>query len=136
MGNSLYLTSASIQELHIHQTTHPPLIHTTHEDYGIDYCNGDDDGNDDNGGNGGVNDGGSNNGDDKKMMALVIMMVVMMKLMTMILIITTMIMNSRKKKNDDFDDSLSRNCIFIKPHSDLSLTAPSPHDSIPRMLMP
>ena len=98
MGNSLYLTSASIQELHIHQTTHPPLIHTTHEDYGIDYCNGDDDGNDDNGGNGGVNDGGSNNGDDKKMMAVVIMMVVMMKLMTTILMITTMIMNSRKKK--------------------------------------
>ena len=93
MGNSLYLTSASIQELHIHQTTHPPLIHTTHEDYGIDYCNGDDDGNDDNGGvNDGVNDGGSNNGDDKKMMALVIMMVVMMKLMTMILIITTLIL--------------------------------------------
>ena len=70
MGNSLYLTSASIQELHIHQTTHPPLIHTTHDDdyddYGIDYCNGDDDGNGDNGGNGGVNDGGSNNGDERR----------------------------------------------------------------------
>ena len=60
MGDSLYLTSASIQELHIHQTTHPPLIHTTHDDddddddYGIDYCNSEDDGNDV---NGGVNDG-------------------------------------------------------------------------------
>ena len=28
----LPLSSASIQELHIHQTTHPPLIHTTHDD--------------------------------------------------------------------------------------------------------